>query len=68
MNDVIVCNFFLTSFCFILEELSIEEFMSVYKLPQPQWAHLDQSISLVSVECLISPKLFFVQNTKYYDR
>ncbi|XP_060864055.1 putative ATP-dependent RNA helicase TDRD12 isoform X2 [Metopolophium dirhodum] len=50
------------------KELSIEEYMSLYKLPQPQWAHLDQSIHLVSVEYLISPKLFFVENTKYYDR
>lgn len=50
------------------KELSIEEFMSLYKLPEPQWAHLDQSIILVSVECFISPKLFFVENTKYCDR
>lgn len=48
-------------------ELIIEEYMSMYKLPQPQWAHLDQNITLVSVECFISPKLFFVANTKYND-
>ncbi|XP_015363727.1 PREDICTED: putative ATP-dependent RNA helicase TDRD12 [Diuraphis noxia] len=50
------------------KELSIEEFMSIYKLPQPQWAHLDQSVTLVSVDCIISHKLFFVGNNKYYDR
>ncbi|XP_025202131.1 putative ATP-dependent RNA helicase TDRD12 [Melanaphis sacchari] len=50
------------------KELSVEEYMSIYKLPHPQWAHLDQSIILVSVESLISPKLFFVKNVKYYDR
>ncbi|CAI6372649.1 unnamed protein product [Macrosiphum euphorbiae] len=50
------------------KELSIEEYMSLYKLPQPQWAHLDQSSNLVSVEYIISPKMFFVKNTKHYDR
>ncbi|XP_060837177.1 putative ATP-dependent RNA helicase TDRD12 isoform X2 [Rhopalosiphum padi] len=50
------------------KELSIDEYMSIYKLPQPQWAHLEQSITLVTVKCFISPKLFFVDNVKYYDR
>ncbi|XP_025420540.1 putative ATP-dependent RNA helicase TDRD12 isoform X2 [Sipha flava] len=49
-------------------ELTIEEFMSFYKLPQPQWAHLDKtSETLVTLNYIISPKLFFVLNTKYYD-
>jgi len=65
---VLFITFFFTKFCFILEELSIEEFMSIYKLPQPQWAHLDKSVTLVSVECIISHKLFFVGNNKFYDR
>lgn len=64
---ILLFKFFLSNFYVILDELSIEEYMSIYKLPQPQWAHLDQNVTLVSVECFISPKLFFVQNTKYND-
>jgi hypothetical protein len=55
-------------YAIVLDELTIEEFMSFYKLPQPQWAHLDKtSETLVTLNYIISPKLFFVLNTKYYD-
>lgn len=39
----------------------------MYNLPQPQWAHLDQNITVVSVEYIMGPKLFFVRNSKYSD-
>lgn len=64
---ILLFNFLLSNFYVILDELSIEEYMSIYELPQPQWAHLDQNVALVSVECFLSPKLFFVGNTKYND-
>jgi len=64
---ILLFKFYLSNFYVILDELIIEEYMSMYKLPQPQWAHLDQNITFVSVECFISPKLFFVANTKYND-
>lgn len=48
--------------------MSKEEFMSLYKLPQPQWAHLDQNVNaLVLVDYIISPKCFFVRNSKFID-
>lgn len=42
--------------------------MLKYKLPQPQWAYLDQNDSLVTVEYIMTPKLFFVRNLKFDDR
>lgn len=53
----------------IPEELSLDDFMTLYKLPQPQWAHLDEcSVNDVRVEFACSPKMFFVVNCKYYNQ
>lgn len=41
----------------------------MYKLPNPQWAHLNiDDVTLVSLDFIISPKLFFVRNSKFSDR
>lgn len=51
----------------ILAKLCVDEYMS--KLPEPQWAHLDDTnISTVSVQYIINPTLFFVTNDKFLDR
>lgn len=42
--------------------------MSLYKLPQPQWAHLDDGCNWVSVEYVCNPKQLFLRNLKYVDR
>ncbi|XP_050523372.1 putative ATP-dependent RNA helicase TDRD12 isoform X2 [Daktulosphaira vitifoliae] len=52
----------------IKREFGIKEYMAMYQLPSPQWAHLSDEVSLVSIDYVYSPKHFFVRNTKFHDR
>ncbi|VVC30718.1 Hypothetical protein CINCED_3A002209 [Cinara cedri] len=48
-------------------KFGLKEYMSFYKLPQPQWAYFDEDCTCVSVEHICDPKTFFVRNIKYLD-
>ncbi|XP_050427955.1 putative ATP-dependent RNA helicase TDRD12 [Adelges cooleyi] len=48
-------------------EFTLNDYMSFYKLPTPQWAHLEKDVCFVSIGYVISPRQFFVCNTKFYD-